>query len=30
MPVCPYPEAITYVSGDPKIASSYTCSKKAH
>jgi hypothetical protein len=25
MPICPYPEKITYVSGDPKQGSSYTC-----
>lgn len=25
MPICPYPEKITYVSGDAKQASSYTC-----
>jgi pimeloyl-ACP methyl ester carboxylesterase len=30
MPICPFPEAITYVRGNPKIASSYTCSKKTH
>jgi len=26
MPACVYPKAITYVSGDPKVAASYTCS----
>jgi Tannase and feruloyl esterase len=26
MPACVYPKAITYVSGDPKLAASYTCS----
>lgn len=29
MPVCPFPETITYVQGSPKHASSYTCSKPA-
>jgi pimeloyl-ACP methyl ester carboxylesterase len=28
MPVCPYPEKIAYVAGDPKVAASYTCSLK--
>jgi Tannase and feruloyl esterase len=27
MPVCPYPEAITYVAGSPRDASSYACSE---
>ena len=26
MPVCVYPEKITYRGGDPKVAGSYTCS----
>jgi Tannase and feruloyl esterase len=27
MPICPYPEKITYITGDPKQGSSYTCSR---
>lgn len=27
MPICPFPEKITYVTGDPKQASSYTCAR---
>lgn len=27
MPICPFPEKITYVAGDPKQAASYTCTK---
>jgi feruloyl esterase len=27
MPICPYPEKITYSSGDPKQSSSYTCTR---
>jgi len=26
-PICPYPEKITYVAGDPKVATSYTCTR---
>lgn len=26
MPICPFPQAISYVKGDPKLASSYRCS----
>ncbi|WP_298286112.1 tannase/feruloyl esterase family alpha/beta hydrolase [Novosphingobium sp.] len=27
MPICPFPEKITYVAGDPKQAQSYSCSR---
>lgn len=28
MPICPFPQTITYVTGNPKTAESYTCSAK--
>jgi pimeloyl-ACP methyl ester carboxylesterase len=30
MPICAFPEAIAYVQGDPKVASSYACSIRTH
>jgi feruloyl esterase len=29
-PVCAYPKVVTYVSGDPKSAASFTCKAPAH